>query len=82
MSGKHRLVPPPVISDSADRQAAWRQRRAAEGLKTVTVTVPVECVADLRVAAHTLCQDRSLRVGLLVSRITGRFAALTGRRGP
>lgn len=64
---------------SAQRQAAFRARKAALGFIPVTIMVPSDCAAELRLLAEKLVANRDLKVGPLRNERTGKLASLQRR---
>ena len=50
---------------SAQKQAAFLARKAELGLKSVTVLIPTDCEADLRVIARFMQDNPGCKFGML-----------------
>lgn len=62
------------MSTSAERQRKFRARVYAEsGLRQVTLLVPEEHMAALKMVGQMLCEDRNLEPGPLRNVKTGRL---------
>jgi hypothetical protein len=64
------------MASSADRQRAFKARRAATGLVQCNVWVPAACAAELKLAAELMVADPDLRVARLMDVKTGRLRGL------
>ena len=61
---------------NAARQAKFRAGRAAEGMKQLTILVPVSAIPEFKRAAELVAADPKLTVARLVDTRTGRLRGL------
>lgn len=61
---------------TASRQAAFRARKSAEGLVSISVLVPAAQAGSLALLASRLRDDRDLEIATLRSARTGRLVKI------
>jgi hypothetical protein len=61
------------MATAAERQAKWLARQQAAGMVSVTVLVPSEHAAQIRMVAGVLRADADLEIAMLRRRSTGQM---------
>lgn len=64
---------------NAERQAAHRAKKLAEGLVQFTVYVPADVIPDLTALVQKLVAERGLTVGPARNPVTGKLVSVKGK---
>jgi len=64
------------MSSSASRQAKFREAQAAIGLVQCNLWIPAGAVPEFQLAAEIARENRTMTIGRMVDRLTGKLASL------